>query len=60
MQWLLTNKEWVFSGVGVSILGAIVGWLFMRKTPSQIQKSGAHSENYQAGGDIRIGGKNDK
>ena len=60
MQWLLNNKEWVFSGIGISIIGTLANWLFMRKRPSQIQKSGSNSENYQAGGDINIGGRNDK
>ena len=60
MQWLLTNKEWIFSGIGVSIIGVLISLFFSRKKPSQSQKSGDHSENYQAGGNISIGDRNDK
>jgi plastocyanin domain-containing protein len=60
MQWLLTNKEWIFSGIGVSIIGGLVSWFFRNKQPSQSQKSGNHSENYQSGGNISIGDRNDK
>ncbi|WP_199179219.1 hypothetical protein [Enterovibrio norvegicus] len=54
MDWLVNNAHWVFSGVGVPILG----YLFLRKKDSglkQIQKSGKNSKNYQAGNDINIG-----
>ncbi|OOE86794.1 hypothetical protein [Salinivibrio sharmensis] len=60
MSWLLENKEWVFSGIGVSVLIFLLS--LFRKNPSstQIQKSGDNSTNYQSGGDINIGNKNDK
>jgi hypothetical protein len=61
MQWLIDNKEWLFSGVGVFIFGVIISF-FTRKNASnsQTQKSGDNSNNYQASGDINIGVKNDK
>ena len=58
MNWLIENKEWIFSGVGVFVLGLVVTYLVSRpKTGSQTQKqkSGSNSKNYQAGGDINIG-----
>lgn len=60
MIWLLKNKDWIFSGIGVSIIGIFASWLFRRNKSSQTQKAGNNSANYQAGGDIKVGGKNDK
>ena len=60
-----TDRAWVFSGIGVSVLGAVV-WLvrrlLSRRAPPVIpsQRSGAHSTNLQAGGDINIGGDGGK
>lgn len=60
MQWIIDNKEWIFSGAGVFILSLIIGLIIKRKSSSnQVQKSGAKSTNYQAGGDINIGTKDD-
>jgi hypothetical protein len=39
LDWLQTNKEWVFSGVGVAVLGAVVAfarWL-RRRPPSPVE-----------------------
>jgi hypothetical protein len=58
MQWLVDNKEWVFSGIGVALLAALVNFIFLkwnRSFLSQKQKSGKNSTNYQAGGDINVG-----
>lgn len=60
MQWLIDNKEWIFSGIGVFALSLIIGLIFRKKNSiNQHQKSGAHSRNYQAGGDMKIGKRND-
>lgn len=60
MQWLIDNKEWVFSGAGVFLITLIIGVFIKKKRASkQIQKSGSNSTNYQAGGDIKIGTKDD-
>ncbi|WP_375320668.1 hypothetical protein [Aliivibrio logei] len=60
MSWLVENKEWLFSGIGVSAIICILS-LFKRRTGlTQIQKSGSNSTNYQAGGDIKIGTNDDK
>lgn len=56
MQWVIENKEWVFSGIGVFALSLVVTFILNRKkSTSQIQKSGKNSKNYQAAGDINIG-----
>lgn len=57
MNWLIENKEWVFSGVGVFVLGLVITFLARRQkagSQKQTQKSGSNSTNYQAGGDINI------
>ncbi|MGL5486659.1 MAG: hypothetical protein ACRDC6_10250 [Shewanella sp.] len=61
MEWILENKEWLFSGVAIAIPLAIIGWLFSGRINKQIQKGGDNSTNIQVGGDFKIGGnKNDK
>lgn len=61
MEWILENKEWLFSGVAIAIPLAIIGWLFSWKMNKQVQKGGDNSTNIQVGGDFKIGGKdNDK
>ena len=60
MKWIIENKEWIFSGAGIFIISLIIG-LFIRKQriSKQVQKSGSGSTNYQAGGDIKIGNRDD-
>ena len=56
MEWLTTNKEWVFSGIGVFALGLVIAWLrrSSKSSHQMSQKGGIGSKNYQAGKDIRI------
>lgn len=53
MQWIIDNKEWIFSGVGISILSILIRLFTKRKTKNitMKQKSGANSTNIQIGGD---------
>jgi hypothetical protein len=59
------DRTWVFSGVGVFALGGFV-WLIRRLVSRrsvalvQKQRSGAHSTNIQAGGNITVGGEDTK
>lgn len=60
-KFFIDNYEWVFSGIGVTALGAVVA---IRRSNtgnslSQSQKSGAHSTNIQAGGNVEFTQKND-
>jgi hypothetical protein len=60
-SYIINNKEWIFSGIGVSVLV----WLYAvirRSKPSvkQTIKSGARSHNVQALGDINISTKRKK
>ena len=53
------SKEWVFSGIGVAILTAIVGFFINKQSNSVKNKIGNNSNNNnQAGRDINSGGKN--
>lgn len=54
MEWISTNKEWVFSGIGVLVITWIVGiiiFLSNKKSsnPSKVvnQKAGKNSKNIQ-------------
>ncbi|GEM77567.1 hypothetical protein [Vibrio sagamiensis] len=60
MSWLIENKEWIFSGVGVSLIVFILSLFSKNKQLKQSQTSGNNSKNYQAGGDIKIGQGDDK
>ena len=60
MQWIMDNKEWLFSGLGIFIISTIIGFIFIKKnTTKQIQKSGKNSTNYQSAGDMTIKVKDD-
>jgi hypothetical protein len=54
MEWILANKEWLFSGIGILILGLLIKQFKKKKTLKAIkmkQKSGSNSTNIQIGGD---------
>lgn len=50
MEWIINNKEWIFSGIGAAVLGL----LFSSKSISQKQRGGKNSINIQAGENITI------
>ena len=56
IEWIIKNKEWLFSGLLVGIPIALVGWFFSRRPSrqSQIQKAGDNSTNVQVGGNIEV------
>ncbi|MEK3821359.1 hypothetical protein MKY20_20000 [Cytobacillus sp. FSL W8-0315] len=57
MSWIVENREWIFSGIGVSVFG-ILGYLIKRKTnkdkTSQTITSGDNSHNIQGGNDVTV------
>lgn len=58
MQWILNNKEWVFSGVGVFILTIVGSIIFKTKScKKNTQNIGDNSFGIQAGRDVKIGRK---
>ncbi len=57
MDWLVKNMEWLFSGVGV----AVIGWLISRRVNPSIDQSVNNSSNVtQVGGNVSIGESNDR
>jgi len=47
LDWIIENKEWLFSGVGVKIVGVVLtalitvaGWLFWKRRKDDDRKSG--------------------
>ena len=59
MEWIIQNKEWLFSGIAIAIPLAIIGWFFSSRGTKQVQKSGNNSTNIQVGGNLKICGKKD-
>jgi hypothetical protein len=51
MEWIINNKEWIFSGAGVAIISLIIGLLLKNKSTKMKQKSGKDSINIQINGD---------
>lgn len=58
LEWLQANKEWVFEGIGVSVLVGFVSWFLVRreggsastaKQVKQKQRGGRSSTNIQIG-----------
>ena len=55
MNWIIENKEWVFSGIGVLAITLVMRlFLFRSKKPKMSQKSGSHSVNIQAGKNVEV------
>lgn len=54
LNWVIDNKTWLFSGAGVAIIVAIVGWMLKKPSHVQQQSGGISSQNIQAGRDVNI------
>lgn len=60
MDWIITNKEWLFSGVAIAVPLALIGWIISSRRNKQVQKGGKNSTNVQVGGNLNIkSGKDD-
>lgn len=59
VAWVIDNKEWLFSGVGLVVVVCLVRLIFKKKYASSTQtiRSGDSSTNVQAGRDVTIGTK---
>lgn len=58
MDWLVKNMEWVFSGVGVAVLGWLIS---LRKSRAGVNQSVKNSSNVtQIGGNVTVGESNDR
>ncbi|SHH12920.1 hypothetical protein [Desulfosporosinus lacus] len=64
MNWIVGNKDWIFSGIGVAVLTfviSLIGYCVKKmKHTSQSITSGDNSNNVQGGNDVNvtIGDKN--
>jgi LPXTG-motif cell wall-anchored protein len=58
-QWIVDNKEWLFSGAGLVLLASLGRVVYRRKKacPSQKIRSGSNSTNVQVGHDMHIKSK---
>lgn len=61
VSWIIDNKEWLFSGAGLVVIGWLVRLIFKKRNGSINQNihSGDNSINLQAGKDVNIGSKKD-
>ena len=59
MDWIIKNKDWLFSGVAVAIPIALIGWYFSTRGNKQSQKGGDNSTNIQVGGNLNMRGNKD-
>lgn len=59
MEWIIGNKEWLFSGIAIAIPLAIMGWFFSGQGNKQTQQGGDNSINIQVGESLKIGGEAD-
>jgi hypothetical protein len=58
MDWLAKNMEWVFSGIGVAILGWLIS---LRQSRAGVDQSVKNSSNVtQVGGNVTVGESNDR
>ena len=55
MEWIIENKEWLFSGIAIALPLSIVGWIISNRGDKQVHKGGKNSTNIQVGGDFKIG-----
>jgi hypothetical protein len=59
VQWILDNKEWLFSGAGLVLLSWLGRLIYRRKKAGLSQKirSGKDSTNIQVGHDMHVKGE---
>lgn len=52
-QWISENKEWIFSGIGITIASFVLSLLFKKKFSTN-QIIGNNSTGIQAGRDVNL------
>ncbi len=63
-DWIITNKEWLFSGIGFAAPVAICGWLWPKKGKNKGQSEAAApstasvQQTHSGSGDNVAGNKN--
>ncbi len=46
LDWIIKNKEWLFSGIGVVILTGIIGWIFRKRKKGESGKGTTEPTTY--------------
>ena len=59
LEWIMKNKEWLFSGVAVAVIGAGIGWLRSKRdsgTPGNSVQQVHTGSGDNVGGDKNVNG----
>lgn len=59
MEWIVENKDWLFSGAAIALPLAVIGWFISSRKAKQTQKGGDNSTNIQVGGNFKVGRNKD-
>lgn len=54
MDWIIANKEWVFSGSGLAIIGLVYAFFFKKKKKNKVKQTDINikgDKNKIVGGD---------
>ena len=54
INWILDNKEWLLSGIAITIPLAIIGWWYQKRSNKQVIKGVQNSVIVQVGNDIKM------
>lgn len=54
IDWITNNKEWIFSGLGISVLGLLIKIFTKITNNKNIQKIKNNSNGIQIGGNLNI------
>ncbi|KON69631.1 hypothetical protein AKG34_13320 [Peribacillus butanolivorans] len=57
MEWLIQNREWVFSGIGIVVISAVARLFFKNKSSEKISQtiqSGDGSTNIQGVNNVSV------
>lgn len=54
MEWIVENKDWLFSGAAIALPIAVISWFISSRKTKQVQKGGNNSTNIQIGGNLKI------
>lgn len=61
LKWVIANKEWIFSGLGVALVGFLVNLALRRRAALvQTQSSGPQSTNIQSAGNVTLSTSHEK
>ena len=53
IDWIIENKEWLFSGLGITIIAFVVKKLFTQNNRSEDKQTQSQSEHTPQGNDVR-------